>query len=182
MNTDHLAGLPTSFDPSSRIWIYQGHRPFTPEEAAQTRQLLNAFIRTWTSHGTPVKGYGGILYNQFIILMADESEGSGASGVSGCSTDSSVHLIKQIEQQTDIRLFDRLNLTFYIHNQVRLIPMAQLEDALNSGVITPDTLYFNNTVETKAELETKWMIPLKDSWLGQKYLNRSVAGNPALTK
>ncbi len=42
--------------------------------------------------------------------MADET----ASGVSGCSTDSSVHLIKQIEQQTEIRLFDRLNLAFHI--------------------------------------------------------------------
>src|SRR5580658_3354995 len=122
----------TSFDPSSRVWIYQGHRPFTAGEAAETRQLLNSFIQTWASHGTPVKGHAAIRYDQFIILMADET----ASGVSGCSTDSSVHLIKQIEQQTDVRLFDRVNLAFYVDGQVRLIPMTRLPEALNSGEIT----------------------------------------------
>src|ERR1700733_8349117 len=89
--------LPAGFDPGSRVWIYQGHRPFTSLEATQTRQLLDSFIHNWQSHGTPVKGYAAIFQNQFIILMADET----ASGVSGCSTDSSVRLIRQIEQQTD---------------------------------------------------------------------------------
>jgi hypothetical protein len=165
MNTDHLTGLPAGFDPSSRVWIYQGHRPFTVEEARQIRALLESFIQSWVSHGTPVKGFAGIAYDQFVILMADET----ASGVSGCSTDSSVHLIKQIEQQTDVRLFDRVNLAFYVDGQVRLIPMTRLPEALNSGEITPHTLYFNNTIQTKEEFESKWLIPLKNSWLGAKF-------------
>src|ERR1700683_3702521 len=154
MNTDHRADLPASFDPSSRVWIYQGHRPFTSEEAAETRQLLDSFIQTWASHGTPVKGHAVICYDQFIILMADETP----SGVSGCSTDSSVHLIRQIEQQTDIRLFDRLNLAFYLDRQVQLIPLAQLPQALESGRINAETLFFDNTIQTKAELEEKWLV------------------------
>ena len=166
MTTDHLAGLPAGFDSSSRVWIYQGHRPFTAEEAGQIRALLESFIQSWVSHGTPVKGFGGIAYDQFVILMADET----ASGVSGCSTDSSVHLIKQIEQQTDVRLFDRVNLAFYIDGQVRLIPLTRLPEALNAGEITRHTLYFNNTIQTKEELETSWPVQLKDSWLGVKYL------------
>jgi hypothetical protein len=172
MNTDHRADLPASFDPSSRVWIYQGHRPFTADEAAETRQLLNSFIRTWASHGTPVKGYAGICYDQFIVLMADET----VSGVSGCSTDSSVHLIRQIEQQTDIRLFDRLNLAFYIDRQVQLIPLAQLPQALESGRIHAETPFFNNTIQTKAELEEKWLIQLKDSWLASRLLKAIAKG------
>jgi hypothetical protein len=159
-----------NFDPSSRVWIYQGHRPFTTDEVAPTQQLLASFVRTWASHGTPVKGHAGIYHNQFIILMADET----ASGVSGCSTDSSVHLIKQIEQQTGIRFFDRLNLAFYIDQQVRLIPLPQLPEALGAGIITTDTLYFDNTILTKEELEFKWPIQLKDSWLGKRYLSGSI--------
>src|SRR5580698_8307720 len=155
----------TSFDPSSRVWIYQGHRPFTAGEAAETRQLLNSFIQTWASHGTPVKGHAAIRYDQFIILMADET----ASDVSGCSTDSSVHLIKQIEQQTSIRLLDRLNLAFYPDRKVRLIPLAQLPQTLESGSINAETPFCDNTVHTKAELEEKWLIPLKDSWLAGRF-------------
>jgi hypothetical protein len=156
----------SSFDPSSRVWIYQGHRPFTAQESASTRGLLDSFIRSWASHGTPVKGFAGIEYDQFIILMADET----ASDVSGCSTDSSVHLIKQIEQQTGIRLFDRLNLAFYPDRKVRLIPLAQLPQTLESGSINAETPFFDNTVQTKAELEEKWLIPLKDSWLAGRFL------------
>jgi hypothetical protein len=51
-----------------------------------------------------------------------------------------------------------------------MVPLSQLPYALSSGLITPDTLYFNNTVQTKAELESKWLIPLKDSWLAGRYL------------
>src|SRR5579872_2892242 len=115
MNTDTtirpnvLAALPPEFAADSRVWIYQGNRPFSAEEAIYTRRSLASFIQGWNSHGTPVKGFGDIFYNQFIILLADET----ASGVSGCSTDSSVRLIKQIEEHTGIGLFDRLNLAFF---------------------------------------------------------------------
>ncbi len=50
---------------------------------------------SWNSHGDPVKGYANLFFGQFIILMADET----ASMVSGCSTDSSVRLIKAIETE-----------------------------------------------------------------------------------
>ena len=53
-----------------------------------------------------------------------------------------------------IRLFDRLNLAFYIDGQVRLIPMTLLPEALSPARITADTLYFNNTIQTKEELES----------------------------
>ncbi|HTR29445.1 MAG TPA: hypothetical protein VMH27_09245 [Puia sp.] len=158
-------------DPSSRVWIYQGHRPFTADEAAQTRRLLDSFVRDWQSHGTPVNGFADIRYNQFIILMADET----ASGVSGCSTDSSVRLIRQIGQQTGIHLFDRLDLAFLLDGKVVLVPMAQLPKAFSSGRISGDSLYFNNTIQTKEELESKWPVALKDSWLGAKYLDRKAS-------
>jgi hypothetical protein len=157
-----------SFDPSSRVWIYQAHRPFTADEAAQTRRLLDSFVRDWQSHGTPVKGFADIRRNQFVILMADET----TSGVSGCSTDSSVRLIRQIEQQTGIRLFDRLDLAFLVDEKVELISMTRLPHALATGRLSAESLYFNNTIQTKEELESKWLGPLKDSWLGAKYLDR----------
>jgi hypothetical protein len=169
------SSLPSGFAPSSRVWIYQGHRPFTAGEAAQTRKLLTAFVDSWASHGTPVKGFGDLLYSQFILLLADET----ASGVSGCSTDSSVRLIKEIQQHTGIRLFDRLDLAFYIDGQVQLIPMTRLQEALDAGRVTPESLHFNNTVQTKEEWETKWLTPLRNTWVAARYLNADTASTPA---
>lgn len=172
MNKLSIPPVPRDFSTDSRIWIYQGSRAFSANEGAQTAALLQSFAQSWKSHGSPVKAFGSLFFNQFIILMADET----ASGVSGCSTDSSVHLIKQIEQQTGIPLFDRLNLAFYLDGQVQLIPLAQLPQALESGRINAETAFFNNTVQTKAELEEKWLIPLKDSWLANRFLNTFVKG------
>ena len=158
--------LPADFAGNSRVWIYQAHRLFTLQEALTIEELLETFVRDWQSHGTPVKGYANLFYGQFIVLIADET----ASGVSGCSTDSSVRLIKQIEQQTGVQLFDRLNLAFYVQQKVQLVPLTQLPYALENGLIQPDTLYFDNTIQTKQELETKWLSPMKSTWLGQRYL------------
>lgn len=176
MNAHHNDLLPEDFAGDSRVWIYQSPRLFFLSEALQIEELLEAFVRDWKSHGTPVKGYANLFYGQFIVLMADESNESGATGVSGCSTDSSVHLIKEIEKQFGVNLFDRLMLAFRIKDKVQMVPLSQLPYALQNGNVDGDTLYFNNTVQTKAELENKWLIPLKDSWLGERYLKVPTKG------
>jgi hypothetical protein len=51
---------------------------------------------------------------------------------------------------------------------VELLPLSQLQYAFDNGFINGDTLYFNNLVQTKEELESKWIIPVKDSWLARK--------------
>jgi hypothetical protein len=168
MNTPYKELLPADFAPDSRVWIYQSPRLFTMAEALRIEEMLEAFIQAWNSHGTPVKGYGNLFYGQFVVLMADES----ATGVSGCSTDSSVRLIKEIEQVCKAPMFDRLTLAFFVKEKVQMVPLAQLPYALNNGLITAETLYFDNTVSTKEELETKWVTPLKNTWLATKYLKQ----------
>jgi hypothetical protein len=166
MNTHHSELIPGDFAPQSRVWIYQSPRLFFLSEALEIEKMLEEFVAGWNSHGTPVKGYANLFYGQFIILMADET----ASGVSGCSTDSSVRLINEIEQRFGVPMFDRLMLAFRPKEKIEMIPLAQLPYALENGFVGADTLYFNNTVQTKAELQEKWLIPLKDSWLASRYL------------
>lgn len=172
MNAHHNELLPEDFAGDSRVWIYQSSRLFFLSEALQIEEMLEAFVRDWKSHGTPVKGYANLFYGQFIVLMADEN----ATGVSGCSTDSSARLIKEIESKFGVNLFDRLMLAFRVKDKVQMVPLPQLPYALENGNIDGDTLYFNNTVQTKAELENKWLIPLKDSWLGDRYLKAPAKG------
>jgi hypothetical protein len=166
MNTSHTELLPEDFAGDSRVWIYQASRLFLLSEALQIEEMLENFVKDWKSHGTPVKGYANLFYGQFIVLIADES----ATGVSGCSTDSSVRLIKDIEQRFGVAMFDRLNLAFFVKDKVQMVPMAQLPYALENGFLNGDSLYFNNTVQTKDELAKKWLIPLKESWLAARFL------------
>ena len=156
--------LPVDFAAESRVWVYQSSRAFTPEESMQVNNLLKQFAGSWLSHGAKVKAYGQLFFGQFVVLMADEA----ATGVSGCSTDSSVRLIKQIEQQFSVNMFDRQLLAFVINDAVQLVPLPQVQQALDTNTISADTTYFNNLVQTKSELETKWLIPIKESWLSKR--------------
>ncbi len=161
MKLDYKHLLDNTFHPQSRVWIYQANRVFSLQEAFDIEDMLNEFAQQWQSHGTPVKGAGYLFFGQFIILMADET----ATGVSGCSTDSSVRLIKDIEQKFNVNMFDRTTLAFSVKDKIQLLPLAQLQYAADNGFIDGDTPYFNNLVQTKEELENKWIIPVKESWL-----------------
>jgi hypothetical protein len=164
MNINFQELVPKDFNDNSHVWIYQGNRRFTTSEALQIEELLQNFVKSWTSHGTPVKGFANLFFGQFIILMADET----ASGISGCSTDTSVRLIKNIEQDFEVELFDRQMLAFIVKERILLLPLAQINKSIEDDIITRDTLYFNNTILTKQELLTHWIIPVRESWLAKR--------------
>ena len=164
MNTDYKHLLDKNFHPDSRVWIYQCNRLFALSEALEIEELLKDFTGQWKSHGTPVKGEAHLFFGQFIVLIADET----ATGVSGCSTDSSVRLIKDIEQRFTVNMFDRTTLAFIVKDKVQLLPLSQLQYAVENGFINADTLYFNNLVQTKEELEGKWIVAIRDTWLATK--------------
>lgn len=164
MNIDFRDHIPDDFADTSRVWIYQSSRLLLISEAFELEDMLKEFTAGWKSHGDEVKGYANLFFGQFIILMADES----ATGVSGCSTDSSVRLIKAIEEKFNINLFDRQSLAFIVKERIQLLPLSQLAYAVDNNFIDKDTLYFNNTVLTKKELFEKWIIPVKDSWLAKR--------------
>jgi hypothetical protein len=164
MNFNYRDLIPEEFDGSSRVWIYQSSRLFTIAESFRIEEMLGEFLKSWNSHGVAVKGYANLFFGQFIILMADER----ASMVSGCSTDSSVRLIRQMETLFNVQLFDRQLLAFFVKEKVQLLPFSQLAFGAENGLIQPGTLYFNNTVLTKSELLEKWIITVKESWLASK--------------
>lgn len=167
MNTSLLTEIiPYDFSPDSRVWVYQSNRAFIEKEQIEINEQLFQFYSQWAAHGAPVKGWAKIVYGQFIVIMADES----ATTVSGCSTDASVRVIKSIERQYDVNLFDRTSITFLRKDKAEMLPMHQIQYALDKGFITADTPVFNNVVYTKQELLDLWLVPIRNSWLAQRFL------------
>ena len=165
MNTAQLSTLlPADFSNNSRAWVYQSSRPFQEKEVTEIDEQLYHFYSQWQSHGDEVKGWAKLLFHQFIVVLADEE----ATGVSGCSTDSMVRIIKSIERQYSVQLFDRLTLTFLVKDKAEMLPLQQVGYALEKGYLTPETPFFNNTITSKAQLLSEWVVPLKNSWLATR--------------
>lgn len=166
MNLSYSHLLPSDFSDDSRIWIYQSNRLFSIGEAMEIEKILDQFAGEWKSHGTPVKGFGTLFFGQFIILMADEAQ----TGISGCSTDSSVRTIKMIESSMKVSLFERTNIAFVVKENIEILPLAQVQYAVEKGFIDENTLFFDNTIQTKKDFLVNWIIPMGKSWLGKRFL------------
>src|SRR5690606_27655128 len=91
----------------------------------------------------------------------------------GCSIDKSVYLLKEIEQETGLNLFDRLQVAYRKGDQIVVASRHEFEELVASGEITEDTIVFNNLVTSYPELETHWEVPVKESWHAKVFLQPS---------
>lgn len=150
-----------SLPPTARVWIFQSNRPFNESETELLNTRLKSFTEEWNVHGTPLDTSFLVMHRQFIVLAADEREQS----ASGCSIDSSVRVLKELEQSLGISLFDRNQVAFKAADGVVTIPLGKLKESFAGGILNEDTLTFYNLVNTKAQLEAEWLLPAKDTWV-----------------
>ena len=152
----------------SRVWIYQGSRPFTTQEEDLVKELLKDFCEQWTAHGQALKSSFKVEKSQFVIMAVDED----FHNPSGCSIDSSVGVLRNIHSSTGVDLLDRSKVSFYQDGKVKLIPLSDLKPNFISGHLKSSTVTFNMLAATKAEWEATWMIPAENSWMA-KYLSKT---------
>ena len=143
---------------SSRIWIYQSNRSLDFGEVEAASAVLMNFCEAWKSHGTPVKASFQVFHNRFIVLAVDES------AMGGCSIDSSVGVIRTLEDRFGITLLDRMQVAVRVEGLIWTLPLREFKQQVASGELGPDTLLFNNLIETKGQLATAWEVPIKESW------------------
>ncbi|MGK0449046.1 MAG: hypothetical protein ACJA2M_002848 [Polaribacter sp.] len=145
---------------NSRVWIYQSDREFTNKEIAFISVKAQEFINSWTRHGDNLKGSFTIKYNQFLVLAVDES----FKNVSGCSIDSSVRFIQELESELQLDLMDKMNITFKEGEDINLVKLSDFQRFAKERKVTQETIVFNNMVNTKEDFENNWEIPAKQSW------------------
>ncbi|WP_026998736.1 hypothetical protein [Eisenibacter elegans] len=157
----------------ARVWIYQANRHLTTEEQAHIATQARAFTEKWDSHQRPLKASYKLMYDTFLLLSVDET----LHNASGCSIDKSVALLKSLEQDLAISFFDRMLLAYWQDECVNFVSMANIKDAISAGRITPDTLIFNNTIQTVGELRTQWLQSAQDSWLKRFFSSQTATAS-----
>ncbi len=144
---------------TSQLWIYQCERKFSPEEAVQIEQALDNFVINWESHGTPVTGAYEIVDQQFILIAANATDSP-----SGCSIDSSVKVVREIEAKLSCSLLNK-GLIAYEGDGVELLSLPDIPAAVSAGKIQPSTIIFNNSINTVGQFLDNWKIPADESWM-----------------
>jgi hypothetical protein len=145
---------------NSRVWIYQSDRVFTTQESDFISNKAIEFVEQWTRHGDNLKGSFTIKYKQFLMLAVDE----GFNNASGCSIDASVRFVKELENELQIDLMNKMNVSFKDGDNINIVKLADFQKFAKEQKITKETIVFNNMVQTKEEVENNWEVPASKSW------------------
>ena len=146
--------------PESRVWIYPSNRPFREGEIEPLKEALTAFLSGWTAHNQELEASFDLPYNRFIILGLNQEK----THASGCSIDASVHFIQKLEQQLDLVLLDKMNVTFKQGDYLSHKSLEDFKKMAKEKAINKSTIVFNNLVDTVEAYQNFWEVPAKESW------------------
>ncbi|QJP35548.1 ABC transporter ATPase [Nonlabens sp. Ci31] len=144
----------------SRVWIYQANRPFTNDEINELKPQMDNFLQKWTAHGMNLKAGVDYPYNRFIVIGLDQSE----AGATGCSIDACVRFIQSIEKAYKVDLMDKMNVTYKNGIYIAHKELSDFKIMAKAKSVSPNTIVFNNLVETVGEYKEHWEVPASESW------------------
>ena len=144
----------------SRIWVYQSNRKFTEDETSFIAETTAEFLKQWTAHGANLEAGFEIRYDRFIVLGLNQENAS----ASGCSIDASVNFIQQLQEKLDVDLLDKMNVTYYNGPHIAHKSLTDFRVMAKNKSVSPNTIVFNNLVNTKEEYLENWEVPAKESW------------------
>lgn len=150
----------------SRVWIYQANRSFTDSELSEIRSRLDAFLEQWTAHGSDLQAGYSIKYKRFIVIALNQN----LNIATGCSIDASVHFIQQLEQDYNVDLMDKMNVSYKQGEYVAYKSLIDFKKMAKDRAISKNTIVFNNLVTNIAEFKENWEVPASESW-HSRFLN-----------
>ncbi|MBN7813242.1 hypothetical protein J0A68_19970 [Algoriphagus sp. H41] len=151
----------------SRVWVYQADKKISESDAQLVRDRLASFCEGWNTHGNLMPTSFEIFEDQILVLAVDESH----LGASGCSIDSSVRTLRELENVLGTNLTDQGKITLKRSGgEVKVIPALGVKSRVASGEIDLETAVINPTVRVKADLKNLWR-PVRNSWLGRYFPN-----------
>lgn len=136
----------------ARLWSYQSDRKLTATEKAWIEEILPPFLADWAAHGAKLNAYGAVLGDYHLVLVVHEDQ----ANASGCSIDSSVRFIKQLEKELGISFFNRLKMLVDNGQEEFFTSYSELDQ------LDADAKVYNNMVMSVGEWKKSWKVPASD--------------------
>jgi hypothetical protein len=130
------------FPDDARVWIYPSPERLTHQQQQDILQAASQFLQSWKAHGAPLKATAAIFYDHFLVFFVDEAQ----AGASGCSIDSSVRFVKELEVGMGLSLLERARIYYEEDGVIRNVHFKEAEE-LNSRNVR----VFNFAAPTLAE-------------------------------
>jgi len=153
----------THLPDNARLWVYASATRLTVDQEQYIAAVLGEFLAQWKAHGSELAAGFAIEHNRFVVIAVNEH----AQVATGCSIDSSVHVMKQVEQELGLSLFDRMQIAYRDGEEVVSLPWPSFEEKLTSGHFSAETRIFDTSVTTLGAWQQAGEVPVKNSWINR---------------
>lgn len=143
-----------------RVIIYPASRPFTTKEAKTITEKLYDFLAGWAAHGKPLSSSFKIEKNQFIVVCVDEEK----EAASGCSIDALGKVMREIDDEYELGLFDRMKASFVENGEVKTLKLQDFKAKLRNNELPSDIQVFDFSKNTYLDFISHFLLPLERSW------------------
>ena len=149
------------FAPDSKVWVFVANRKLINSEVEKIRQRLKDYCVKWVSHSDKLKAEGFVVDDVLILLAVDNKMYS----ASGCSIDSAMRFIQELEREFNVELLDRQNFAYVSEGKSELVKKSDLRLRMSNGEISGSTLFYNPLVSNFQELQSDFLKPMDSFWM-----------------
>jgi hypothetical protein len=147
-----------------KLWFYGFTKDLDNNDLRNIEARLNQFTQEWESHGQKVNAKSLLVGGHLMILAVNND----FIEASGCSIDSSVALIRDINKEYQLDLFDRLKLGIVEGEKIKYLSKEQVSLSVESGSLDVNKMCVNETINNSDHL-SQFIVPVSQSWLGKSF-------------
>lgn len=143
-----------------RVIVYPASNAFSAKETKKITETLYDFLTNWAAHGKPLNSSFKIERNQFIVICVDEEKES----ASGCSIDSLNGVMRNLDSEFQLGLFDRMKASFVENDEVKTLKLQDFRAGLKNKTISENIEVFDFSKDSYISFLSDFLLPLKRSW------------------
>lgn len=152
---------------TARLWVFASEREISAAEGQLLLAEMQAFVNSWTAHNTELAASCDLKFGRFLFVAVNEA----TTSASGCSIDEMMRRVRLIGETYGIEFFGMPRVQYRdASGSIHSILRSEFADKATKGDFTVNTIVFDNTITTLAELTSgKWELPAKESWHGRTF-------------
>jgi protoheme ferro-lyase len=145
-------------------WIYQFQEALPEEQAQALLKDLKPVLAEWKSHGSPLSGKSEIHAGRFLRIQVLPESGA----PSGCSIDALNRNVQSLLQASQISIAEAGIIYFLQEGVFMPLHFMEIESAINSGLLNPDTLVFD-VHQTEVQHIEDCVRPAGETWISRYF-------------
>jgi hypothetical protein len=153
-----------SLPDDARVWVFGAERALASAESSRLLAVADAHLERWAAHGAPLTSARDWRDGRFLTIAVDQR----TAGASGCSIDALFRQLQALERELGVGIVGGGRVFFRgPGGEVQSTDRAGFAMVAERGVVTPETLVFDPTVQTLGAWRAGFERRAGDSWHGQ---------------